>query len=309
MHVSEAELSGDDAISSERTPCLICGGTNFRSRFPSIAEPVDQEASSEPYRITHSERKFVGAIVRCVDCGMVILPLDFVPSGSYTDAADPYYLEQEAERLANAHALLEHVPPGGKLLEIGCAAGFLLRAARDRGFDALGVEMSEWASGVARDQYGLDVRTGKLEDIGLADDTFDVVVLADVIEHLTDPRRTLREIGRVLKPGGRLLLLTPDAGSVVARIAGARWWGLLDDHYFYFSRDNLKRFLEGEGFEVVTITAHGRKFPLAHWLSKVDQYSPSVHRAIAGVVGALGIGELQVPVNLGDMMACVALKK
>ncbi len=291
-----------------RVPCLVCGGTKFARRFPGSPGPSSVSKQDGPYRITHSERRLVGAIERCTDCGMEFLPLDYLPDASYSDAADPYYLEQREERVMNADRLLDLVPRGGRLLEIGCAVGFLLLAARDRGFDACGVEMSEWASGIARDQFGLDVRCGTLEDAGLGDECFDVVVLADVIEHLTDPAKTVREIRRVLKPGGRLLLLTPDTGSVVAKLLGVRWWGLLDDHYFYFSRATMRRFLENEGFEVETLKAQGREFPLSHWIFKLTQYSELAHRVILGAAKTVGLAERRFAVNLGDMMACVARK-
>ena len=61
-------------------------------------------------------------------------------------------------------------------------------------------------------------------------------------------------------------MLTPDAGSVVAKMLGVRWWGLLDDHYFYFSRPTLRRFLEKAGFEIEVLKAQGREFPLLHFL-------------------------------------------
>jgi 2-polyprenyl-3-methyl-5-hydroxy-6-metoxy-1,4-benzoquinol methylase len=286
----------------------VCGGTSFSRRFAGGSLPSPGDRQDEPYRITHSERRFVGAIERCDECDMIILPLDVLPAAPYADAADPYYLEQEEERVINAHRLLQLVPQGGRLLEIGCAVGFLLRAAQERGFEAVGVEMSDWASGIARSEFGLDVRTGKLEEVGLDDDVFDVVVLADVIEHLTDPVTTVREIRRVLKPGGRLLLLTPDAGSLMAKMFGPRWWGLLDDHYFYFSRPTLRRFLEREGFVVDHLEAQGRSFPLKHWVFKISQYSEVAHGLIAGAAARLGVADLRVSVNLGDMMACVARK-
>src|SRR5262249_20591793 len=157
-------------------------------------------------------------------CGLVTLPAGAADEAQYEDAADPYYIEQADERIANAGDLLDLLPRGGRLLEIGCACGFLLVAARDRGFAVTGVEMSKWASEHARSQYGLDVRCARLEDLALPADGFDVAVMADVIEHLTEPRRTLAEVRRLLKPGGRLLLLTPDVGSLAARIAGQRWW-------------------------------------------------------------------------------------
>ena len=293
---------------AEAPTCMLCGGQRWVPYFGGSAG-APASTPSEPYRITHSQRRLVRAIVRCAECGLVSLPLQCAPPTTYEDAADPYYLEQAAQRIANAHRLLALIPAGGRLLEIGCACGFLLVAARERGFAAQGVEMSAWASAHARDAYGLDVKTGRLETATLPAASFDAVVMADVIEHLTDPRSTLQAIHRVLRPGGRLLVLTPDVGSLVARMAGTRWWGLLDDHYFYYSRPTLRRFLGSEGFAVERISALGRVFPLAHWAFKLEPYSPRLHAAVAGTMRALRVDGRQISINLGDQMACVARKK
>jgi len=295
-------------VAAGPTACMLCGGARMLPRFPSRRTDGRSERTTEPYRITHSERRFVHAIVRCADCGMVMLPLHHAPGVRYADAADPYYVEQADERLANAHRLLDLIPAGGRLLEIGCACGFLLVAARERGFAVQGVEMSAWAAAYARDTYGLDVRTGSIEALGLPAASYEVVVMADVIEHLVDPRQTVREIHRLLRPGGRLVVLTPDVGSVMARLFGARWWGLLDDHYVYFSRPTLRRFLTSEGFAVDRLAALGRAFRLSHWTFKLAPYSERLHAALAGATRVLHIDGLQVPINLGDQMACVARK-
>ncbi len=289
--------------------CILCGGSRLVPRFGRASAAPDAARPEQPYRITHSQRRLVGLIVRCADCGMMTLPPQRAQPAEYADAEDPYYIEQAPQRVANAHGLLDLVPSGGQLLEIGCACGFLLLAARARGFAVKGVEMSHWASEHARREYGLDVETGDLEHLHLPEATYDVVVLADVIEHLTDPRRSVREIHRLLRPGGRLLLLTPDAGSLLARVAGTRWWGLLDDHYFYFSRHTLSRLLEEEGFAVEKMTALGRQFPVAHWVFKLSQYSAALYRTAAYLTRVLRLDTRQLSINFGDQMACVARKK
>lgn len=290
-------------------PCLICGGRETVPHFPGAGTPPPGPTVTEHYRITHSERRLVGALVRCTACGMVSLPLHYAPPASYDEAADPWYLEQAQERIANAHRLLALLPGSGRLLEIGCACGFLLVAARDRGFSVRGVEMSKWASAYARDTFGLDVHTGTLESAAVPSASVDVVVMADVIEHLFDPAAVLREIHRVLAPGGRLLLLTPDIGSLAARLAGPRWWALLDDHYYYFSRDTLRRLLTREGFAVERLQALGRAFPLAHWAFKLAPYSRTLERTVSGALRAVRAERVQLSFNLGDQMACVAQKR
>ncbi|HSP99214.1 MAG TPA: class I SAM-dependent methyltransferase [Candidatus Dormibacteraeota bacterium] len=297
------------AVQPAASACILCGSTRSTPHFSGGAAAQPVSPVSERYRITHSERHLVHAITRCLDCGLVTLPLSYAPAVSYEDAADPYYLEQAPQRIANAHRLLSLVPSGGRLLEIGCACGFLLVAARERGFSVRGVEMSAWASQYARETYGLDVHTGTLEAAAVPAESIDVVVMADVIEHLFDPPATMREIRRILAPGGRVLLLTPDVGSVVARLAGPRWWGLLDDHYFYFSRQTLRRLLAQEGFTVERISALGRLFPLAHWAFKLAPYSRALQQGVSSALRMLRADQLQVSINLGDQMACVAQKK
>jgi 2-polyprenyl-3-methyl-5-hydroxy-6-metoxy-1,4-benzoquinol methylase len=252
----------------------------------------------------------VRAIVRCRDCGLGMLPARLRGSAAvaYAQGEDPSYLQQSPERIANAHRVLSLIPSGGRLLDVGCACGFLLVAARERGFEVHGVEPSAWATEYARREFGLDVWHGYLEAAPLEPASFDVVVLADAIEHLLDPRTALVKLHRLLKPGGRVLILTPDLGSVVARLAGTHWWGLLDDHYHYFDRRTLRRLLEDEGFTVERIAALGREFALQHWVYKLSQYSPRLQRAAESLLRATKMDGVRITISLGDQMACVAQK-
>lgn len=141
------------------------------------------------------------------------------------------------------------IVPGGRLLDIGCGAGFFLKAAERQGWDAEGIEISPTAAEYARSVLGLRVRRTKLEEAAYGGGTFDVVTLLDTIEHLGDPLGTLREVRRVLKAGGRIILNTPDLESASLRELGTDWAVLSPaEHLSNFSARTLLRMLKRAGF-------------------------------------------------------------
>ena len=100
--------------------------------------------------------------------------------------------------------------PNGKFLDVGTHCGFFLRHTRGRGWDAEGVEPSPVLGELAREKFGLKVKTGALESAAFPDESFDVITLLDVIEHLHDVRTMLKEIRRIIKPDGVFFIKTPN---------------------------------------------------------------------------------------------------
>jgi 2-polyprenyl-3-methyl-5-hydroxy-6-metoxy-1,4-benzoquinol methylase len=299
------------AAAPSATRCTICGGERFVSAFGNGTVPTAAHGRREVYRITHSHRDLVRSVVRCRECGLGVLPaaLRTVTPATYVEAEDPSYVNQAQERIYNADRLLQLLPVGGRLLDVGCACGFLLVAARRRGFTVQGIEPSLWAAEYARREFGLPVWQGSLKEAPFEPGSFEAIVLADTIEHLNDPRGAMAAAHRWLVPGGHVLLLTPDFGSFVARLLGRHWWALLDDHYYYFTRSTLRRLLESEGFVVERIAAFGRVFPLSHWVFKLSQYGARLHTAVQTLTRAMRIERLHLPLNLGDQIVCLARKR
>ena len=149
---------------------------------------------------------------------------------NYISMTDDKYLEEEEGRRASARYILKYLNKRkdgkGTLLDIGCAAGFLLDEARKDGWDVYGVELSEWAVKHAREKMGLkNVCQGTLTEAQFPANFFDVVVMTDVIEHLIDPKTTLDGIRLLLKPNGMMCCNTPDVNSLMSRILGAKMVG------------------------------------------------------------------------------------
>ena len=151
-----------------------------------------------------------------------------------------------------------------RVLDIGCGQGWQLYDLRARGAEVVGTELSEEAARFARQELGLDVRVGLLEDVrngrqrdslpspGFAPESFDLIMAWHSLEHLPSPRRTLTEAHRLLREDGHLVVVVPNFGSLEARVAGRRWFHLdVPRHLYHFSQDTLVRLLRSVGFQIV----------------------------------------------------------
>lgn len=142
--------------------------------------------------------------------------------------------------------------PKGRLLDVGCADGAFLALARERGWEAHGVELNPVAAAFCRETLNLPVFTGDLLEAGYPTAHFDVVTLWSVLEHLYNPMAALREIHRIVRPGGLLALAVPNPDSLDARIFGPAWVGYdMPRHLYIFPDGVLQRMLAQTGFHIL----------------------------------------------------------
>lgn len=153
-----------------------------------------------------------------------------------------------------AFRFLERRPRDGprpRLLDIGCGAGAFLATAAEAGWDASGLDFDSKAVEGARGR-GLDVRLGGLETVADRRDRYDAITLSHVIEHLHDPVAALATICSILKPGGRLVIETPNIDAIGRSLYGPNWRGLEPPrHLVIFNRRGLARTLARSGFEAI----------------------------------------------------------
>ena len=213
-------------------------------------------------------------LVRCGHCTLICVanpPTDEQRSKLYSfDAGyhaslvdDAASVEFHAREAALNLRVLRRFSSGGRLLDIGCSTGLFLRAARRIGWAAQGLEYSPDSSHIAREQHHLDVKTGELQPGTYPSESFDLVTMWDVIEHVPDPYATLVQVHRILAADGQVLLKTPNADGLYPRLslrlAGRLgFWGHAEPpgHLFQFSVATLS---SAESGRAMTVTLR-RKF-------------------------------------------------
>ncbi len=290
--------------------CAACGAASLE---PHLTVARDEGASLVATTTAYGTAP--ADLVRCTVCGhaqVAEFPAEAALAEAYGEVDEGAYLEEETGQRATARRALDRIERHvgtGKLCDLGCWVGFLVSEAERRGWEAQGVEPSEFASRFARERLGLRVQQGTLESAGLPEGHFDALVLGDVIEHLPDPGRALERMGALLAPRGVVYLALPDAGSRVARALGARWWSVLPTHVQYFTRPSISRLLDRHGFTVEWMSTAPKAFSVRYYAERLEGYSPPVARAAAGATVRLGVADRLVWPDFRDRMALVARRR
>jgi SAM-dependent methyltransferase len=252
--------------------CPACGSRAFR---PERQGNYTERLTRDEIKITDSRYGKSWDLSRCLDCGHLFAdpcPTPELIFSLYGQVEDPLYEDEAAGRARNFLSILtrlERLAPGrGPLFDVGAATGILLALARDRGWQPDGIEPSAWAAGVAAVKYGLRLRPGAFEHADLPRRTFAAVTMVDVIEHTPLPFEAVKKAHDILRPGGILVVVTPDIHSAAARLAGRRWWHLRPAHLAFFSRASLAALLGRAGFSIVRVRRYSWTFSLHYLLSR-----------------------------------------
>ncbi|HEX9774475.1 MAG TPA: class I SAM-dependent methyltransferase [Actinomycetota bacterium] len=279
-----SEPSGEHAST---TPCVVCG-----------AAARDAELTLDSW-----------TILRCERCGLRTLwpPPETVRMEEFDDGSGyegAFALRDEllARHDRSLAAMERHVPPG-RLLDVGCGPGFLLEAARERGWKPVGVDPSPYGVARAR-EAGFEAHEGMVEEIELESESFDALALLQVIEHVPDPRPLLATCRGLLRDGGVLLVATPNPASLLARIKRERFnYWIPPMHCAWYPPATLARAIRAAGFgvlerttwsartaalhdgiDVLTATRAGRALPV--------RVRRALGDAVAGVADGLGYGSI-----------------
>jgi len=248
--------SKDLLIASRFVSCDLCGADN-----PSVL-------------LSHTASK----LVRCNNCGLIYFnpqPTEEALKEYYSSESEGGYAEDMIGRwgeltsermpsLLNELAFLETSLRSGfheasapkeqiRFLEIGCAFGYLLYAAKSIGWDAVGIDSCKPAADWAHQNLNLKIIVGTLEGTveTLPEEGFDIVLMSHILEHTRSPSSTLQAVHHLLKPGGILAVYVPNGDSIQARHDFSTWeWYHFPSHLYFYSPHTLSLLLKKTGFKV-----------------------------------------------------------
>jgi len=251
-------MEKDSSLKMMATGCCLCENDNAENL--GTGEDFEYRTSPDIFKA-----------VRCRSCGLVYLN----PRPVYEEFARIYppnyhafeFSEKEfgfvfkVRRKLEAKRLLgwcENLPGDARIIDIGCGDGFHLELLRDFGkktWTLEGVDVDERAAQMA-ERKGLKVHCGLLENLDLPEESYDLAFLIMTVEHVADPPQLLRDVRSILKPGGRVVIVTDNTDSFDFKLFKNRHWGgyHFPRHWNLFNQSTMHRLAEKTGLEVEKLT-------------------------------------------------------
>lgn len=233
----------------EYIKCLLCGSNRQTKLFKAPGDPVEEFGYFQ--------------VVKCNQCGIVFTNPRPTKKEIEKFYSQKYYGEENKRFWALFEKGIElfrdkrikdikKFKSGGRILDIGCGRGKMLIKLEKKGWQVYGTELSERSAFFALEKLGLNIFTGDFIKAGYPSDFFDCITMWHILEHLDDPVAVMKEVHRIIKSDGVLVIAVPNYGGLQAVISRSEWFHLdVPRHYFHYSRSSLKKLLNDFDFTIM----------------------------------------------------------
>lgn len=231
-------MKENETISWDSIACPICENDSFAHLF---------KKNNEPF-------------VKCNNCSLVLIN----PRPNYEKIKETYgddYSRDYAKKaptklkrsLRRVRLVKNRFVSAGRWLDIGCSAGFVVKSAKDSGFDAFGIDIEPWGINYGKTNLQLNnLVAGTIENQTYPDQYFDVISLYDVIEHVPNLNLLVKELKRILATDGVIHIITPDIGHWRVTKPLSNWKEIKpSEHLYYFKKITLKKLFNKHGLNIV----------------------------------------------------------
>jgi 2-polyprenyl-3-methyl-5-hydroxy-6-metoxy-1,4-benzoquinol methylase len=205
--------------------------------------------------------------------------------------------------------LRDHIG-AGDLLDIGTATGLLLEVAREQGFEPYGIEISDYAAGLAAAKFGAGrIHHGTLQTAPFGDGRFSAITMTDLLEHVADPLDTLMRVRQLLRPDGIVLITTPNTASLTRLAMGAKWTHYKVEHLYYLNPRSMAMLAERAGFQVLSIRPASKAITLSYLRDQFRVYRHPVLTPAAELLAAIFRPLRHAPLRLRTGESLILLRK
>jgi 2-polyprenyl-3-methyl-5-hydroxy-6-metoxy-1,4-benzoquinol methylase len=262
-----------------RNACPLCQKENIVPYKKGTFNP--ETIHTDNFKITDSHYGSLWTFSTCPNCSFVFSN-PYIPekeiTAFYSQLEDKEYSSEAEGRSRNFTTILKHLKRlqpvmenKNTLLDVGAASGIFLDLARKQGYDTAGIEPSEYLVKEAEETYGLQLFKGTIEDyLNLyPQNTFSVITLLDIIEHVVEPDTLMKRVDSLLADGGILVIVTPDINSFAARLLGIRWWHYRIAHINFFNRESLEYLLTKHHYEILLKKKYIWNFSLFYLMTRI----------------------------------------
>ncbi len=237
-------------------------------------------------------------IVKCSSCDFVYVnPILSKSTLNKFYSTFDYHDSDVAEKVIRSDAIrslreVEKYKSNGKLLDVGCGRGFFIDEARKRGWQVYGIDYSKKVTDYAKRILGLEVRQADIFTFATRR-KFDIVTLNQVIEHVSNPNRLMKQCHKLLKRGGMIYLATPNISSLLAKVQKKDFdYFIPPEHLGYYNYETLSKLLKSNGFTVVYSGSWSYRRDLAGIIKRLIGKDKDRRVSTTTVDGVTNISEL-----------------
>jgi len=283
----------------EETVCNICGSTNYEEKLYPIRS---------------------GHLVKCSRCDLYYANpriSDIIQDVLNNNTPSELYEGKKLNywgRMVEFNRYLKMIhkfkQPQGRILDIGCYEGYFLYEARKHGWECYGVEPNVGGARYAIEQLKLDVKQCVLEKAGFEENYFDIVTAFATLEHVPNPLTLLREVRRIVKEDGLLVVSVP-AIPFYLKLIRSKWRMFIGDHYYFFTDTSMAKLLAKANFNLISSLYLYKSVDINTISARLaDEWQPnnlgSMGKFIRKVIMKMRIGEIRFILNLYDTKIYIA---
>lgn len=289
-----------------------------------MEQPKCNNCESKKFTVYLSFTNPNANIVSCDECGLMYLTPQ-PKKEAREDVYNEFYFKREVSKNKNVSGyrsyredqyihnfyfskILKKINRYKKrraIFEIGSAMGFFLDIASQQGFEAEGIEISKYCVDFGKNELNLNIQKTDFSQYK-TDKRFDVVALFQTLEHLPDPKSTLKKINKILKNNGIVIITTPNQKSLISKLFGKKWFEYKPtEHLFYYNPQSISYLLRDCNFDKIKVTRDLHYLSIEYILERIRYYVPIFFvlvKPLEKIAALAAFNKTLVPFDKGSML-------